>query len=691
MRMSLNVARLVGVSLCVANVWSAAAGTSEWVSRGPDGKLVYKTTEASDRIMDFSHAGYKGGGVALPDVPVKVTVHPVGPDDETAKIQSAIDQVAAMPIEDGFRGAVLLGPGTFTCARSLSITAGGIVLRGSGSGDRGTTIRMTGERHSAITIGSGRGRAATQDDEPQAGQESQPASIRTSISDTYVPAGATGFTVANARGLAVGDIIHIRRPTTPAWVKFMQMDTLTRDGRPQTWIGTNRSGASEHKVVAIEGNKLTIDVPLADSYDAKYLNPPGASVEKLPPSNRVTNVGIEQLRIQCPAIESSYGQHPYSAIRVNGEDCWVRDVFCDETMNATVIAGKRITMQRVAVKHTYPNLGASKPSDFSIEGSQILLDRCRITGGNTYFVWTSSLVAGPNVLLNCTFNGHGSRIQPHHRWATGMLVDNCRVPEGGIDFMNRGAMGSGHGWTMGWAVAWNCLAKAYVIQNPPGVKNWAIGCVGRRDQTARPFDPLPILAEGEFDSHGTPVTPQSLYLAQLEQRLGPHALKNIGYESNTPEALADPQMKRLPDLKTDVDPQLGPDLALHRPINASNIRGNSRQFGGEKAVDADPATFWATDDNARGMSIIVDTEGPLDINAIAIEEADAFHGRVEEYRVEGQINSDWQMLCQGTTVGQRKVDHFPKVTVWKVRLTIVKSDGHPAIRKLGMYLNNASP
>jgi hypothetical protein len=25
------------------------------------------------------------------------------------------------------------------------------------------------------------------------------------------------------------------------------------------------------------------------------------------------------------------------------------------------------------------------------------------------------------------------------------------VPEGGIDLMNRGEMGSGHGWTMGWA------------------------------------------------------------------------------------------------------------------------------------------------------------------------------------------------------------------------------------------------
>jgi hypothetical protein len=49
---------------------SAAEGPkSEWVYPGPDGKLVYKMTPAGDRIMNFSHAGYMGGGVALPVVP----------------------------------------------------------------------------------------------------------------------------------------------------------------------------------------------------------------------------------------------------------------------------------------------------------------------------------------------------------------------------------------------------------------------------------------------------------------------------------------------------------------------------------------------------------------------------------------------------------------------------------------------
>jgi len=57
-----------------------------------------------------------------------------------------------------------------------------------------------------------------------------------------------------------------------------------------------------------------------------------------------------------------------------------------------------------------------------------------------------------------------------------------------------------------------------------------IGCIGASHKAPRPFDKgPPNLPEGIVDSPGTPVTPQSLYLAQLAERLGPQALKNIGY------------------------------------------------------------------------------------------------------------------------------------------------------------------
>src|SRR5262245_53154464 len=98
--------------LCLASLATlAAAGsgtpdgpraTSQWVHPGPDGKLVYKALPTGEKIIDFSHAGYMGGGVALPNVPVRKTVEPSGADD-TARIQDVIDAVSALPLKDGFR------------------------------------------------------------------------------------------------------------------------------------------------------------------------------------------------------------------------------------------------------------------------------------------------------------------------------------------------------------------------------------------------------------------------------------------------------------------------------------------------------------------------------------------------------------------------------------------------------------
>jgi hypothetical protein len=218
----------------------AADRTSEWIFPGPNGKLAYKKTPAGDQIMDFSSAGYMGGGVALPTVPVKRTVKPTGNADDTATIQAAIDKVAAMPLTGGFRGAVLLAPGVFTCSNTIVISASGVVLRGSGSGVSGktSTIKMVGRRHVAITTrGEGRGRDRTSD-------RSAEAAASTLVADRYVPSGAKLFSVHDAKGFRVGDVIQIRRPVTTAWVKFMSMDDMTRDGRPQTWM-QRRSGVGE--------------------------------------------------------------------------------------------------------------------------------------------------------------------------------------------------------------------------------------------------------------------------------------------------------------------------------------------------------------------------------------------------------------------------------------------------------------
>lgn len=513
--------------------WAAEPASSTWVYPDAGGRLVYKTTAAGDRIMDFSHAGYMGGGVAFPTVAVKRTVKPSGGADDTALIQAAIDEVSKLPLENGHRGAVLLAPGTFPCSGTITIAADGVVLRGSGSGGASaSTIKMTGQPHLAIAVraaGATRGRSSGGEDGDGAGGEpAAPVSAKTSIADAYVPSGATSFNVASTAGFAAGDTIEIRRPVTATWVKFMGMDDMVRDGKPQTWIKTGGTTNAERRVAAVDGNRITLDVPLSDSFDARYLNPPGTAVVKIRLPNRVSQVGVESLHIECPGQAINHTQSHFTAMRIVGQDCWARDVVADETMNSISVGGRRITLEHVTVNRKAKHEGSSKPAEFAPNGTQVLLDRCAVNADNVWYAATGAGISGPIVLLNCTFTGNG-RAETHQRWSTGLLYDNCRAPGGGLELRNRGSMGSGHGWTMGWGVAWNCVASDYIVQNPPGAMNWLIGCVGENKAAPRPFGQGPMLPEGTVDSPGKAVTPQSLYLTQLAERLGPKAVKNIGY------------------------------------------------------------------------------------------------------------------------------------------------------------------
>ena len=124
---------------------------SQWVWINSQGKLSYKTLKDGDRIMDFSFAGYMGGGVSMPFPPVKITISPSA-GDNTDAIQNAIDEVSRMQMVNGFRGAVLLNAGNYNCERGLTIKTSGVVLRGSGSGSDGSIINMTGQPHTCISV-----------------------------------------------------------------------------------------------------------------------------------------------------------------------------------------------------------------------------------------------------------------------------------------------------------------------------------------------------------------------------------------------------------------------------------------------------------------------------------------------------------------------------------------------------------
>lgn len=169
--------------------------------------------------------------------------------------------------------------------------------------------------------------------------------------------------------------------------------------------------------------------------------------------------------------------------------------------------------------------------DFLVEGGQHYAFDFKGAGQNFFqrcyanearhAVTSGSRATGPNVFLDCLAENSTNDSGPHHRWATGTLFDN--VKDSLLRVQNRTTAGTGHGWAGAQQLLWNSDLDEYVLQTPPFAMNWAVGVVGTRiDGSFSPDE-----ADGIIESAGTRVAIRSLYLQQLEDRLGAQAVVNI--------------------------------------------------------------------------------------------------------------------------------------------------------------------
>ena len=494
---------------------------SRWVRWGSDGSLVYERTSQGDRVPDFSHAGYGGGGVALPRVEAAVRLSPSAGDD-TRRIQSAIDQVGRLPRDRrGFRGAVELRAGRFQVSDTLRINRDGVVLRGAGAGPNGTVLydtrRQGGQNSKPATIVVGGG-----------GVDRMPRTER-NITDRYVPSGTSRVTVRDASDLRVGDRVVITRRWTQAWIDRVGMDACNTRGtrydtsdRPEStcipggdeWR-PGREMRSERTVRALRGNEVLLDAPLTFSIDEDF---GGATLARFEAGGRVSNAGVERLRGDSFRRSATDEDHAWHFIEVRGaEDVWVRDITAEHYARSAVVLANgalRVTVQDSAYINPASTVSGGRRYAFDIDGGQlILVQRCRADHARHAFV-TGSNTMGPNVFLQCEATRSYTSSEMHSDWSTGLLYDRVRERE--IQVHNENRTSDGHGWGGAGSVLWNVTADTLVVASPPTSQNWVIGArAGRRG------------GDAYWDETGNAVEPGSLYLAQLRDRLGQSAVDAV--------------------------------------------------------------------------------------------------------------------------------------------------------------------
>ena len=501
------------------------------VQQGAGGSLEYYADASGDTVPDFSRAGYQGGGVALPFVPVVRNVSPAAGDDG-ANIQAALDAVGALaPDANGFRGAVLLAPGTYDIAGQLLMNKSGVVLRGSGNSTSGTVLQATGASTRWLIRMGG------------AGGRTEVAGTRVAITDAYVPVGARTLSVASAAGYAVGDRIVLERNANQEWIDALGMDACntvgtsydTSDVNNSTCLNTEAPDTStawvpgayvlkyERRIVALSGRTLTLDAPVVNSIDAKW---GGGSIWKYAYADRPEKCGLEDLYADSSFVAANDELHSYGLVNVvNVENAWVKNVTAVHFYHGVLLAGGGAAFVTVTDSTALDPVAIAtggRMYPFHIDDAQTtLVMRCTSRAARHDFV-TGSTVPGPNVFLDGSATLSKAEMGPHHRWATGTLWDALHHSTvSGTNYqgaVNRGNSGSGHGWAGAQQVFWNNVADRIRVFRPPTAHNWAFGCQA------------PIHdGDGEYFSWGTAVTPWSLYVQQLRERLGAAAVGNIGY------------------------------------------------------------------------------------------------------------------------------------------------------------------
>jgi len=453
------------------------------VTPGNDGKLVYSYDPNGDSIPDFSNCGYGGGGVPIPNVPVVTTLSPVVGDNQP-QIQAALNALAAQsPDTNGFRGAVLLSAGTYTLNSGIAMSISGVVLRGSGTNN--TILSLSnGFSGEAISIGNG-------------SDPAEVAATRHNLIDAYVPVGAKWFRVDSTAGLAVGDTVKIVRPSTQNWINFINMSQYG-------WTAGSYDMPFDRIITAIEGDRIQIDAPLVQSFDATY---GGGYIYKYVWPDRLHQVGVEDFRITSP---SHGGQSFGASDLLNG---WIRRIFIDRVNGhaLSVNGGKWQTFEDIISVRDEPiPHPAAPPSAFAFQShcQLSLFHRLYSTYGGHDFS-SGSRVAGPNVYLECWDQSY-SESGPHQRWAVATLFDSVRCGQG-LNIRNAKSEGSGHGYQGANCVLWNPESGGMQLDRPPTAHQWGIGPVNSGNRTG---------TTSEWISPAQHVQPGSLYRAQLAERVG---------------------------------------------------------------------------------------------------------------------------------------------------------------------------
>jgi alpha-L-fucosidase len=237
-----------------------------------------------------------------------------------------------------------------------------------------------------------------------------------------------------------------------------------------------------------------------------------------------------------------------------------------------------------------------------------------------------------------------------------------------------------------------------------GETNW---CMQKRDEFYPGHAPnLMDLTEGQIDgTHWVPaevdvsIRPGWYYHQSEDHKvksvktlvdiyynsIGRNASFLLNFPVDTRGLIHEKDVEQLMKMVEVIRKDLETNLAKNITVEADEVRGNSSKFDALKAIDGNPETYWATDDNVTSGSLILDFGKPMTFNRFLAQEYIPLGQRVKSFSIEAWNDGAWQIIETQTTIGNKRILRFDNVSSSKLRLNILDARACPAISNIEVY------
>ena len=89
--------------------------------------------------------------------------------------------------------------------------------------------------------------------------------------------------------------------------------------------------------------------------------------------------------------------------------------------------------------------------------------------------------------------------------------------------------------------------------------------------------------------------------------------------------------------------------------------------------------------NGKGSLLELRLKEPMEVNHVVLQEDIAKGERIRKYQIEGYSGGRWNVLTNGESIGNKRIEKFDTKKLSRIRIKIIDSDGLAQIKNMSAY------